>query len=91
MQCASAIRWSGFREYIYGTTIEGLVGAGWTQIRLASQEIFRQAFELPNAGRLLGGVLTNETDVYFQWQNDPDAPCPPGCGRTDAGACGPTQ
>ncbi|KAL5338382.1 cytidine deaminase-like protein [Aspergillus crustosus] len=28
--CASAIRWTGFKEYIYGTSIDVLVKHGWS-------------------------------------------------------------
>ncbi|KAK6844310.1 cytidine and deoxycytidylate deaminase zinc-binding region [Apiospora arundinis] len=86
--CASAIRWAGFREYVYGTSIDALVNGGWGQIRIASADIFRQSFDLPNPSRLMGGVLTNETDPYFAWQFDPEAPCPPGCGRSQGAATG---
>ncbi|KAI0721980.1 cytidine deaminase-like protein [Cerioporus squamosus] len=86
--CASAIRWTGFREYIYGTSIESLVQQGWSQIRVPSIEIFRQSFDLPNPARLLGGVLTNETDPLFFWQFNPDAPCPAECARVN-GTCQP--
>ncbi|KZV96630.1 cytidine deaminase-like protein, partial [Exidia glandulosa HHB12029] len=85
--CATAIRYAGFREYIYGTSIETLVQSGWTQVRIPSQEIFRQAYELPNGGRMIAGVLSNETDIYFGWQNDHEAQCPPGCARTETGHC----
>ncbi len=87
-QCASAVRWTGFREYIYGTSIEALIQQGWGQIRVPSIEIFRQSFDLPNQARLLGGVLTNETDPLFFWQFNPDAPCPTGCARAN-GTCHP--
>ncbi|KAJ7472145.1 cytidine deaminase-like protein [Mycena latifolia] len=60
--CASAIRWAGFREYIYGTSIETLIQQGWRQIRIPSLEIFKQSFELPDPARLIGEILTNETD-----------------------------
>ncbi|KKY20318.1 putative cytidine and deoxycytidylate deaminase zinc-binding region [Diplodia seriata] len=60
--CASAIRWAGFKEYIYGTSIDTLVQRGWGQIRIASLDVFRQSFDLPSQTRLIGGVLTNETD-----------------------------
>ncbi|KAF8198203.1 guanine deaminase [Mycena galopus ATCC 62051] len=80
--CASAIRWAGFREYIYGTSIETLVELGWAQIRIPSLEVFRQSFDLPDPARLIGGVLTNETDPYFIWQFNPEAPCPAGCARS---------
>ncbi|KAK8203117.1 guanine deaminase [Phyllosticta capitalensis] len=80
--CASAIRWAGFREYVYGTSIETLIRQGWGQIRLSSLEIFQQSFDLSNQARLLGDVLTNETDPYFLWQYNPDYPCPAGCARS---------
>lgn len=79
--CASAIRWAGFKEYIYGTSIERLVGEGWAQIRISSMEVFRQSFDLGSTTRLMGEVLTNETDPYFLWQFDPEYKCPSGCAR----------
>jgi tRNA(Arg) A34 adenosine deaminase TadA len=84
--CASAIRWAGFSEYIYGTSIDTLIEQGWGQIRMGSMEIFRQSFDLPTITRLMGEVLTNETDPYFLWQYNPDYECPEGCGRS-AGSC----
>ncbi|KAL5397179.1 hypothetical protein PMIN06_003714 [Paraphaeosphaeria minitans] len=79
--CASAIRWAGFKEYIYGTSIDTLVEKGWGQIRISSMEVFRESFDLGTATRLIGEVLTNETDVYFGWQYDLEAECPEGCRR----------
>ncbi|KAH8651254.1 nucleoside deaminase [Xylariales sp. PMI_506] len=79
--CASAIRWAGFREYIYGTSIEYLVQKGWGQIHITSEQIFSQSDDLPHPGRLVGDVLANETDPFFAWQFDPTQPCPRGCQR----------
>ena len=84
--CASAIRWTGFAEYIYGTSINTLIEKGWGQIRVESMDIFSQSFDLATATRLIGEVLTNETDPYFLWQYDPDYQCPKGCSRSD-GTC----
>ncbi|RMY54109.1 hypothetical protein D0865_04906 [Hortaea werneckii] len=84
--CASAIRWAGFREYIYGTSINTLIDKGWGQIRISSVDVFRQSFDLPNAARLIADVLSNETDPYFSWQFDPESACPDGCSRSD-GTC----
>ncbi|KAJ6523374.1 guanine deaminase [Mycena capillaripes] len=84
--CASAIRWAGFREYIYGTSIETLIQQGWAQIRIPSLEVFRQSFDLPDPARLIGEVLTNETDPYLLWQFNPDYPCPAGCARSGNGS-----
>ncbi|KAI0334877.1 cytidine deaminase-like protein [Cubamyces sp. BRFM 1775] len=87
--CASAIRWAGFREYIYGTSIATLIEQGWGQIRIPSIEVFERSFDLPNPSRLIAGVLTNETDPLFSWQFNPSAPCPAGCAREGA-TCRPT-
>ncbi|KAJ5661316.1 guanine deaminase [Penicillium longicatenatum] len=83
--CASAIRWAGFREYIYGTSITTLIEKGWELIRIASVDVFEASFDLPYSSRLIAGVLTNETDPYFLWQYDPTYPCPRGCSRTKSG------
>ncbi|PIL36682.1 hypothetical protein GSI_00371 [Ganoderma sinense ZZ0214-1] len=87
--CASAIRWSGFREYIYGTSIDALIEQGWGQIRIPSISVFEQSFDLPTQARLIGGLLTNETDPLFFWQFNPDFPCPEGCARV-SGTCKPS-
>ncbi|KAF7333508.1 CMP/dCMP deaminase zinc-binding protein [Mycena venus] len=90
--CASAIRWAGFREYIYGTSIETLIRQGWAQIRIPSLEVFRQSFDLPDPARLIGEVLTNETDPYLVWQFNPEYPCPTGCVRSGSGSsCTPVK
>ncbi|KAF4783621.1 CFEM domain-containing protein [Colletotrichum scovillei] len=60
--CASAVRWAGFREYVFGTSIETLTEEGWGQIQITSRDVFRQSSGLPRRTRLLGPVLTNETD-----------------------------
>nr|OQO19662.1 hypothetical protein B0A51_10971 [Rachicladosporium sp. CCFEE 5018] len=79
--CASAIRWAGFKEYIYGTSIDTLIEKGWGQIRIASADVFAASYDLSAATRLMGEVLTNETDPYFAWQYDPEYACPAGCER----------
>ncbi|CEJ59825.1 hypothetical protein PMG11_08428 [Penicillium brasilianum] len=83
--CASAIRWAGFREYVYGTSIDTLIQKGWGQIRISSTDVFEASFDLPSHARLMGNLLTNETDPYFLWQYDPNYPCPRGCSRTRDG------
>lgn len=84
-QCASAIRWSGFAECIFGTSIETLVEKGWGQISISSDEVFEESMKLPGMTRLIPGVLANETDPYFSWQFNEAYPCPKGCGRTQDG------
>jgi tRNA(Arg) A34 adenosine deaminase TadA len=79
--CASAIRWAGMREYVFGTSIEKLVELGWSQIDISSAEVFERSEGLGSETSLLGGVLSEETDVYFGWQFVGSAPCPKGCER----------
>ncbi|KAH7718482.1 cytidine and deoxycytidylate deaminase zinc-binding region protein [Aphelenchoides avenae] len=83
--CAAAIRWAGFREYIYGTSINKLIEQGWGQMRISSQTIFEQSYDLPTQTRLIAKVLTNETDPYFAWQFNPKHECPAGCKRPGPG------
>jgi tRNA(Arg) A34 adenosine deaminase TadA len=45
--CASAIRWSGFKEYIYGTTIQHNYNVGWGVITMSSYDVFQQTRQLP--------------------------------------------
>ncbi|KAL3448082.1 cytidine deaminase-like protein [Aspergillus insuetus] len=82
--CASAVRWNGFKEYIYGTSIARLVEYGFAQITISSEEIFAQAEGLPADTALIGGVLAEETDRLFAWQFQ-DGECPVGCSRADDG------
>ncbi|PGH26676.1 hypothetical protein AJ80_01622 [Polytolypa hystricis UAMH7299] len=83
--CAAAIRWAGFKEYVYGTSIATLIEQGWGQIRISSQEVFQQSYDLPNPSRLIAEVIANETDPYFLWQYNPAYPCPAGCERPGPG------
>lgn len=86
--CASAIRWSGFREYIYATSIDTLFEKGWGQISISSAEVFEESKRLPGKTTLIGDVLANETDALFSWQFDESFPCPKGCVRDGTG-CAP--
>ncbi|THX08627.1 guanine deaminase [Aureobasidium pullulans] len=85
--CASAIRWAGFKEYVYGTSIDTLVQRGWGQIRISSYEIFKESGDLPSRTKLIANVAVNETDPFFLWQYDPAYPCPAGCQRGAQGGC----
>jgi tRNA(Arg) A34 adenosine deaminase TadA len=85
--CASAIRWAGFKEYVYGTSIDQLIETGWGQIDIASSEVFKQSWNLGTSTKFVSEVLTNETDPYFLWQFQTDYPCPGGCSRGDSGRC----
>jgi tRNA(Arg) A34 adenosine deaminase TadA len=83
--CAAAIRWAGFKEYVYGTTIEHNYNAGWGVLTLSSYDIFQQSRALPGIQTMmLGSILTNETDPLFSWQYQPDAPCPNRCVRVES-------
>lgn len=78
--CASAIRWSGFKEYVYGTTIQHNYNVGWGVITMSSYDVFQQTRQLPGYQTvMLGQALTNETDPLFSWQYNESYPCPNGC------------
>jgi len=90
-KCASAIRWSGFKEYIYATSIETLVSKGWGQILIPSEEVFKRSKGLEGTTVLLPDVLANETDGLFSWQFDGGFKCPEGCVRSTEGICEPVR
>ncbi|WVQ72908.1 hypothetical protein IAR50_002470 [Cryptococcus sp. DSM 104548] len=79
--CASAIRWAGFKEVIYGSSIQTIAEHGRNQIYIPSSEIWEKSYSLGHATLMLGNVLTNETDVFFAHQFNESAPCPVGCER----------
>ena len=83
--CASAIRWAGFRELVYGTSIDTLVEYGWMQIEISSREVFQRSPAFGNDTTIVGEVLTEETDPLFAWQFQHDAACPEGCRKDGAG------
>jgi tRNA(Arg) A34 adenosine deaminase TadA len=87
--CASAIRWAGFKEYVYGSSIETLIAKGWSQITISSYDIFQQSLTLGTVTSYLEGVLENETDPSFSWQFSKSYPCPRGCSRNAEGVCSP--
>ncbi|KAI1109246.1 cytidine deaminase-like protein [Nemania sp. NC0429] len=89
--CASAIRWAGFRECVYGTSIETMVRLGWDQIGVPSQEIFARSELLSTTTALIPDVLAAETDPFFSWQFDANAPCPESCVRDNTGKCVPAE
>ncbi|KAK0260496.1 hypothetical protein LTR91_001297 [Friedmanniomyces endolithicus] len=83
--CASAIRWAGFHECVFGTSIATLRKFGWSQIDFTSHELFAHTSGLKTTTNLVGGVLADETDGLFAWQFDELAQCPLGCERDAAG------
>lgn len=88
--CASAIRWAGFKECVFGTSIQTLKEKGWSQLDIEAKEVFERSGDLKTETRLLGGVAREETDVYFAWQFDEEAVCPTGCERKGRG-CKPVE
>lgn len=89
--CASAIRWAGFKEYIYGTSVKTMSLQGWGQVQIPSSEVFHRSTGLPSRTSLIGDVLTNETDPYFAWQYNASSPCPATCKRDASGICAPQK
>ncbi|KAF9874789.1 hypothetical protein CkaCkLH20_07926 [Colletotrichum karsti] len=89
--CASAIRWAGFKEYVYGTTIQHNYNVGWGVMTLGSYDVFQQSRQLPGyQTSMIGQILTNETDPLFSWQYNASAPCPNGCFRVPSATRGGT-
>lgn len=83
--CATAIRWAGFKEYIYATSTEYLLEAGWPQVSISSRELFRRSGMIEPSTEILTDILHGETDPLFDWQFDSRAPCPAGCSRDAQG------
>ncbi|WVO23768.1 uncharacterized protein IAS62_005125 [Cryptococcus decagattii] len=73
--CASAIRWAGFKEVIYGTSIRTIAENGRNQIYIPSSMVWEKSYFLGRATLMLGNVLTNETNVFFAHQFNESAPC----------------
>ncbi|KAK2036889.1 cytidine deaminase-like protein [Colletotrichum somersetense] len=89
--CASAIRWAGFKEYVYGTTIQHNYNVGWGVMTLSSYDVFQQSRQLPGYQTvMIGQILTNETDLLFSWQYNASAPCPNDCFRVPSKSRGGT-
>ncbi|TQN68574.1 Guanosine deaminase [Colletotrichum shisoi] len=89
--CASAIRWAGFKEYVYGTTIQHNYNVGWGVMTLSSYDVFQQSRQLPGYQTVMvGQILTNETDPLFSWQYNASAPCPNECFRVPSATRGET-
>src|SRR2546423_1492488 len=79
--CASAIRWAGFREYIYGTSIDYLTKVGWSQILIPSHEVVSRSWSFGTGVSVLGNVAAEGvTNGLFGWQ-DMGGGGPRGCGR----------
>ena len=88
--CASSIRWAGFKEYVYATSSETLIEAGWPQMSINSREFFERNGMVEPSTAILTDVLRSERDGLFDWQFDSRAPCPAGCSRNGVGeACSP--
>jgi tRNA(Arg) A34 adenosine deaminase TadA len=87
-KCASAIAQANFAEYIFATSAPDLLSWGWPQIGIRSLEVFEKAGGVvrKEATRIVQGVLREQTDDLFQWQFQPDGPCPSGCARAE-GVC----
>lgn len=84
--CASAIRWGGFKELVFGSSTKSLKAFKWSLISLSADGLFEYAKDLSTKTALHGGVLANETDAYFSWQFTDGLECPPGCHR-DGSTC----
>ncbi|KAL4959680.1 nucleoside deaminase [Aspergillus stella-maris] len=85
--CAAAIRWAGFKEYVYGTSIQTLTTFGWEQIQISSLEVFNRSCDLGTPLPLtIAEVNPKVTDPLFRWQFDSSVSCPAGCSRSHDGS-----
>lgn len=84
--CASTIRWAGFKECIFATSVDTMDAFGWKQIDIHSDEVFDRSKRFGTTTYLLGGILANETDPYLAWQYDHTVKCPAGCRRAQSHA-----
>ena len=84
--CDSAIRWSGFKEYIYGTSIDYLTKTGWPQILIPSHEVVARSWSFATGVSVLGNVgAEGVTNGLFEWQFMDEGGCPHGCERRTMG------
>lgn len=90
--CATAIRWAGFKETVYGTSIPTLTKLGWKQSDIRTKEVFDRTDVYGEKTMLMGPVLEDETNPFFAWQFKGGA-CPTGCARDDreGGLCVPSS
>lgn len=89
--CASAIRWAGFRECVYGTSAAMMDELDWPIIEISSQEVFERTHRL-GTKTILSTAGANETDPYLSWQYQDGKTCPSGCsGDGSAGSCRPRE
>ncbi|KAM0747520.1 cytidine deaminase-like protein [Meredithblackwellia eburnea MCA 4105] len=79
--CASALRWSGIGEVVWGTSIETIISGGRSQIYLPSSLIVSASYSLGHQSLWLGSVLSEETDKNFLYQFNESYPCPESCER----------
>jgi hypothetical protein len=83
--CAPAIRWAGFKEYIYGTNMYHLIDFGWDQIAISSDEVVARSWNLGTKVNVVRDVGRQFTDPFFEWQYREKAECPLGCKRRRMG------
>ncbi|KAK4052603.1 hypothetical protein OIO90_004231 [Microbotryomycetes sp. JL221] len=79
--CASALRWSGLKEVVWGTSIETIIKHGRSQIYLPSSLIVSASYALGHQTLWIGSILEHETDKNFAYQFNETAPCPRDCHR----------
>ncbi|VBB84466.1 Putative Nucleoside deaminase [Podospora comata] len=86
--CAAAVRWAGFREYVYGVSIKELIELGWGQLDIGSEEVIGSGVGMRDKDPevVLGGVGREQSKLLFGWQFV-RGECPGGCerGRVEEG------
>ncbi|KAK9760373.1 hypothetical protein K7432_015680 [Basidiobolus ranarum] len=85
--CQGAIMFSHLGRMVYASSIATITKYGRGQIQIPSWEItHRSPKEHFVDTEIVPDVLREQTDEWFKWQFDPEAPCPSGCQRHN-GTC----
>lgn len=67
--CAAALHWARVGTIYYGATIADAAGAGFSEIDLPAEEIFRRG---KRSARLESGLLRDECrELFARWQASP--------------------
>ncbi|WVQ78650.1 hypothetical protein IAT38_000737 [Cryptococcus sp. DSM 104549] len=82
-QCASACRYAGIKEVIYGSSIADIYKSGRPQLLVSPNYINEKSVSFGHSTVIIPAVLKDVTDTYFAYQFNESAPCPHGCERHD--------
>lgn len=64
--CMAAIVWTGISRVVWASSIQAIRNAGIGQIDIPAVEVAERAREFYRPKALIGGVLTDQTDLIFR-------------------------